>query len=76
MRNRNDLAACVRLLVGDDQKIAVGILAVFFMLMLTIGAGIYFLARPSLGTSLSVSQHSVPVPSSRDWRGALPSDKL
>jgi hypothetical protein len=68
----------IRTILGEDYRLFVGGVAAFLVLMLAIGGTILYLfsSSPSQGQALSTSEQFVPVQNTRDWRGALPTDKL
>ena len=67
----------MRNILGQDYPMFIVAVAIFFTLMIAIGGGIiYFFSPPSHGEALSNSEQFVPLQNTRDWRGALPPDKL
>ena len=67
----------IRNIVGEDYPMFITVVAAFFTLMLAMGGGIIYLFSPrSHGQALSTSEQFVPLENTRDWRGALPTDKL
>ena len=63
-----------RPIFGDDSGFAL-VISVVFALTLSLLAGYFFFSQ-SQAQVPSFSEHSVPAPTTRDWRGSLPSDRL